>query len=63
MAKAQSSDEMLDADKLAHAEEVDNAWSPSRLTVLGFVTFVIAITIIVFCATRLTTCMYLDGSQ
>ena len=41
----------------------DNKWSPSKLTGLGIVTLLIAIAIIVFMATRLTTCMYLDGSQ
>jgi hypothetical protein len=46
-----------------HAQEVDAAWSPSKLTGLGIVTLLVAISIIVFMATRLTTCMYLDGSQ
>jgi hypothetical protein len=41
----------------------DSSWSPSKLTVTGIVTLAIAITIIVFMATRMTTCMYLDGSH
>ena len=41
----------------------DPGWSPSKLTVTGIITLAIAIAIIVFMATRLTTCMYLDGSQ
>ena len=41
----------------------DSSWSPSKLTVTGIITLAIAIAIIVFMATRLTTCMYLDGSQ
>ena len=41
----------------------DASWSPSKLTVTGIVTLAIAIAIIVFMATRLTTCMYLDGSR
>ena len=41
----------------------DNSWSPTKLTGLGIVTLIVAIAIIVFMATRLTTCMYLDGSQ
>jgi hypothetical protein len=60
MAKAAA--ERRDPD-VEHAEEVDAAWSPSKLTGLGIVTLGIAIAIIVFMATRLTTCMYLDGSQ
>jgi hypothetical protein len=56
-------EEALDAAALKHAQEVDEAWSPSKLTGLGFLTFAIALAIIVFMATRLTTCMYLDGSQ
>ncbi len=48
---------------LEHALEVDKSWSPTKLTGLGIVTLAIAIAIIVFMATRLTTCMYLDGSQ
>jgi hypothetical protein len=48
---------------LKHSEEVDSAWSPTKLTGLGIVTLGIALTIIVFMATRLTTCMYLDGSH
>ena len=41
----------------------DSSWSPSKLTVTGIITLAIAIAIIVFMATRMTTCMYLDGSQ
>ncbi len=65
MVKAETppADVPLDAEKLKHAQEVDAAWAPSKLTALGFLTFAVAITIIVFMATRLTTCMYLDGSQ
>ena len=61
MAKAANA-EQRDPD-LEHAMEVDNAWSPTKLTGLGIVTLMIAITIIVFMATRLETCMFLDGSQ
>jgi hypothetical protein len=38
-------------------------WSPSKLTVLGFISFGLALALIVFMATRMTTCMYLDGSH
>jgi hypothetical protein len=55
---------------MAKAEEAgdptvgeDSGWSPSKLTVTGIITLLIAVAIIVFMATRLTTCMYLDGSQ
>jgi hypothetical protein len=41
----------------------DASWSPSKLTVTGIIALGIAIAIIVFMATRLTTCMYLDGSH
>ena len=41
----------------------DTSWSSSKLTVTGIITLAIALSIIVFMATRLTTCMYLDGSQ
>jgi hypothetical protein len=41
----------------------DKSWSPSKLTGIGIVTLLVAISIIVFMATRLNTCMYLDGSQ
>ena len=60
MAKANAGERDPD---LEHALEVDQSWSPTKLTGLGIVTLAIAITIIVFMATRLTTCMYLDGSQ
>jgi hypothetical protein len=65
MVKAETppADVPLDADELKHAQDVDAAWAPSKLTLLGFVTFGIAIAIIIFMATRLTTCMYLDGSR
>jgi hypothetical protein len=62
MVKA-ASEKPLDAERLAHASEVDAKWSASKLTTLGVITFAIAITVIVFMATRLTTCMYLDGSR
>ncbi len=62
MAKAAANAEQRDPD-LEHALEVDQAWSPTKLTGLGIVTLMIAITIIVFMATRLETCMYLDGSH
>jgi len=48
---------------IEHAVEVDNKWSPKMLTVLGVITLICAISLIVFMATRLQTCMYLDGSQ
>ena len=41
----------------------DASFSPSKLTAIGIMTLAVAITIIVFMATRMTTCMYLDGSQ
>jgi hypothetical protein len=41
----------------------DTSWSPSKLTATGIITLAIAIAIIVFMATRMTTCMYLDGSH
>jgi hypothetical protein len=65
MAKAEipPADVPLDGEELKHAQDVDAAWAPSKLTALGFLTFGIAITIIIFMATRLTTCMYLDGSR
>jgi hypothetical protein len=53
----------LDAEALAHAQEVDASWKPSTLTGVGILTLGIALAIIVFMATRMTTCMYLDGSQ
>ena len=56
-------DKVLDGERLASAEKVDGKWSGGKLTVLGVITFAIAVTIIVFMATRLTTCMYLDGSR
>jgi len=56
-------DKALDADALKHAVEVDAAWSPKKLTGLGIVTLAIALGIIVFMATRMTTCFYFDGSQ
>jgi len=43
--------------------EQKQTWAPMKLTVLGIVTLGLALTIIVFMATRLTTCMYLDGSH
>ncbi len=54
-AETQSTDPMRD--------EQAQTWAPSKLTALGFVTLGIALAIIVFMATRLTTCMYLDGSH
>jgi hypothetical protein len=57
------SEKVLGAEQLAHAMKVDAAWSPKKLTGLGIVTLVIAFSIIVFMATRMTTCMYFDGSQ
>lgn len=62
MAKTEA-DKPLGAEALAHAQEVDSAWSPTRLTRLGLITLAIAISVIIFIATRLTTCMYLDGSR
>jgi len=62
MAKAEGL-KPLDAELMQHQKQVDNRWSPKQLTVLGFVTLGIAVAIIVFMATRLTTCMYLDGSH
>ncbi len=56
-------DKALDADALRHAMEVDAEWSPKKLTGLGIVTLGIALFIIVFMATRMTTCFYFDGSQ
>jgi hypothetical protein len=53
----------LDAELMEHQRKVDSSWSSKQLTALGFVTIGIAIAIIVFMATRLTTCMYLDGSH
>ena len=53
----------LDADALKHAMEVDEGWSPTKLTGLGIVTLGVALFIIVFMATRMTTCFYFDGSQ
>jgi len=60
---AKAGDEKGLEQELHHAEEIDQAWSASKLTALGLLTFAVAIAIIVFMATRLTTCMYLDGSQ
>jgi hypothetical protein len=60
---AKAGDEKGLETELHDAEEVDAHWSASKLTGLGFVTFVVAVAIIVFMATRMTTCMYLDGSQ
>lgn len=57
------SEKALDADALRHATEVDAEWSPKKLTGLGIVTLGIALFIIVFMATRMTTCFYFDGSQ
>lgn len=57
------SDKPLDAEALKHSMEVDAAWSPMQLTRLGFATFATVLFIIVFMATRMTTCMYFDGSQ
>ena len=58
---------MAKADQIGQAGDPtvgeDPSWSPSKLTVTGIITLAIAIAIIVFMATRLTTCMYLDGSQ
>jgi hypothetical protein len=55
---------------MAKAEEAgdptvgeDASWSPGKLTITGIVTLAIALSIIVFMATRLNTCMFLDGSQ
>ncbi len=56
-------DKPLDADALKHAQETDAAWSPTKLVGVGVVTLGIALTIIVFMASHLTTCMYLDGSH
>ncbi len=44
-------------------DEAKQTWSPTKLTGLGIVTLGVALAIIVFMATRLTTCMYLDGSH
>lgn len=43
--------------------EKNQTWSPSKLTLLGFVAFGLALSVIVFMATRMTSCMYLDGSH
>lgn len=63
MAKAGDAAKELDGDLMVQQRKLDDSWSPKGLTALGIVTLGIAITIIVFMATRLTTCMYLDGSQ
>lgn len=63
MAKVADAERPLDAEAKQHAKDVDQAWSPTMLTGLGIVTLAIALSIIVFMATRLTTCMYLDGSH
>ena len=44
-------------------DEQGQTWAPMKLTVLGVVTLGLALALIVFMATRLTTCMYLDGSH
>jgi len=56
-------DKPLDADALKHAQQVDAAWSPLQLTGVGLATLIVAFSIIIFISTRLTTCMYLDGSR
>ena len=63
MAKVVDAGKELDGDLLDRQRKVDDSWSPKGLTALGIVTMVIAISLIVFMATRLTTCMYLDGSH
>lgn len=64
MANAETRDDkVLYGDRLAEAEKIDKSWSGGKLTALGVTTFVLAIIVIVFMATRMTTCMYLDGSQ
>ena len=62
MANAEA-EKVLDGERLAAAEKVDSRWSGGKLTALGVTTFFIAVSIIVFMATRMTTCMYLDGSR
>jgi len=57
MVKAESND----ADPTR--EEQGQTWAPIKLTGLGIMTLGLALTLIVFMATRLTTCMYLDGSH
>ena len=63
MAKAAEAGKPLDADLLARQNKLDDRWLPKQLTALGIISLGIAIALIVFMATRLTTCMYLDGSQ
>ena len=57
------SDKPLGAEALKHAMEIDEAWPAKKLTGLGIVTLGICLFIIVFMATRMTTCFYFDGSQ
>jgi hypothetical protein len=63
MAKAVDADKPLDGELLEKQRKLDDRWSPKQLTGLGVFTLGLAIAIIVFMATRLTTCMYLDGSR
>ena len=63
MAKAAEAGKPLDGELIEHQKKVDQSWSSRRLTALGFITMAVAIALIVLMATRLTTCMYLDGSR
>ena len=63
MAKAADAGKALDGELIERQKKLDDSWKPMALTALGFVTMLIAISLIVFMATRLNTCMYLDGSQ
>ena len=63
MAKAAEAGKPLDGELIEQAKKIDDSWSPKALTALGFTAMVIAISLIVFMATRLTSCMYLDGSR
>ena len=62
MANAES-EKVLDGERLVTAQKIDKRWSGGKLTALGVMTFVLALALIVFMATRMTTCMYLDGSR
>jgi len=63
MAKAAEADKALDGDLIERQKKLDDRWAPKQLTALAIISLGIAIALIVFMATRLTTCMYLDGSH
>lgn len=63
MAKAADAGKALDGELIERQKKQDDSWKPKALTALGFLTMIIAISLIVFMATRLHTCMFLDGSQ